>query len=121
MIDIPNEILEKIFKNLDEKTLCRAEQVCKQWNHVITDKNRNNSWIWKALIEKSDSFGYVPTEQVFQVSMNDHEYLYSLEVNENNIFVGTDEGNIKITLDLDINCIYIYIKTIILFLICSWE
>jgi len=44
--NIPNQILEKIFQNLDEISLVKAEQVCKKWNDVI-----KSNWIWKPLVK----------------------------------------------------------------------
>ena len=32
---LPNELLKKILKNLDYKTLASAKETCKRWKHII--------------------------------------------------------------------------------------
>lgn len=41
-----DHIAEKILGYLDAKSLCAAEQVCKEWGRVISD-----GMLWKKLIE----------------------------------------------------------------------
>ncbi|GFT21964.1 f-box domain-containing protein, partial [Nephila pilipes] len=43
---VPAEILEIIFANLDGTSFCRAKQVCKSWG-VVVDKLRCDRKIWK--------------------------------------------------------------------------
>ena len=129
-------------------------KVCKQWNDVITDKNRKSNLIWKGLVErkvKNDSnwkglayrrgwiehlynqkntktdwyyrsmfsqakrdikrINYqlniatsIPTRQVFRIPNDDEDDMdddddyakcgSAIEVNENNIFIGTEGGKI---------------------------
>ena len=40
-------IMWKIFLYLDVKSLCRAEQVCSEWYHVVAEGQ-----LWKKLVER---------------------------------------------------------------------
>jgi len=42
---LPVHVAEHILSYLDSKSLCRAERVCKHWNHVI-----RNGHLWRKLI-----------------------------------------------------------------------
>jgi hypothetical protein len=138
--DLPYEILERIFQNLNEISVIKTGQVCKKWNDVIesnliwkplVEARVKNDFNWKEMAErrgwiedlfnqqkqKPDSYYRslflqakrdIPrinsncfsesgsTEEFLEVPLDNEERLTRIEVNDKNIFVGTNRGNIKI-------------------------
>ena len=57
---LPQEIQSYLFSFLDDKSLARTAQVCRQWNRLIQANPINDKLLWQTLFEQC--YKYVPTD-----------------------------------------------------------